>query len=137
MRTLCGARTPLSSFPLSLLLQAVMSFHAAGGNVGDTCKIPLPRWVLDIGLQDPDIFFTDRQGVRNRECLSLGCDDISLDEFDRTPVDMYGELVGRFVDEFQVSLSALASRPAARRLLLLSLPARLRTRVLAPYAGHD
>jgi hypothetical protein len=27
-----------------LKVQAVMSFHAAGGNVGDTCKIPLPRW---------------------------------------------------------------------------------------------
>ncbi len=26
-----------------LKVQAVMSFHAAGGNVGDTCKIPLPR----------------------------------------------------------------------------------------------
>lgn len=25
-----------------LKVQAVMSFHAAGGNVGDTCKVPLP-----------------------------------------------------------------------------------------------
>lgn len=29
-----------------LKVQAVMSFHAAGGNVGDTCKITLPRWVV-------------------------------------------------------------------------------------------
>lgn len=34
-----------------LKVQAVMSFHAAGGNVGDTCKIPLPKWVHEIGEQ--------------------------------------------------------------------------------------
>lgn len=31
-----------------LKVQAVMSFHAAGGNVGDTCKISLPKWVLEV-----------------------------------------------------------------------------------------
>jgi len=44
--------------------QAVMSFHAAGGNVGDTCKIPLPKWVVDIGDRNPDIFYTDKQMYR-------------------------------------------------------------------------
>jgi len=44
-----------------LKVQAVMSFHAAGGNVGDTCKIPLPKWVVDIGERNPDIFYTDKQ----------------------------------------------------------------------------
>lgn len=34
-----------------LKVQAVMSFHAAGGNVGDTCKIPLPKWLHEIGDQ--------------------------------------------------------------------------------------
>jgi hypothetical protein len=53
-----------------------------------------------------------RQGVRNRECLSLGCDDVSLDEFDRTPIDMYRELMQRFVAEFQVRAGAKkAERP--------------------------
>lgn len=33
-----------------LKVQAVMSFHAAGGNVGDTCKIPLPRCATQAGL---------------------------------------------------------------------------------------
>lgn len=36
-----------------LKIQAVMSFHAAGGNVGDTCKIPLPRWVLQVRSAPP------------------------------------------------------------------------------------
>lgn len=34
-----------------LKAQAVMSFHAAGGNVGDTCKIALPKWVLEVFMQ--------------------------------------------------------------------------------------
>jgi len=29
-----------------LRLQVVLSFHACGGNVGDSAQIPLPRWVL-------------------------------------------------------------------------------------------
>ena len=31
-----------------LKVQAVMSFHAAGGNVGDNVNIPLPDWVLQV-----------------------------------------------------------------------------------------
>ena len=45
-----------------LKVQAVMSFHAAGGNVGDTCKISLPKWVQSVGGEDPDIYYTDRAG---------------------------------------------------------------------------
>ena len=56
-----------------LEVQAVMSFHAAGTNVGDTCTISLPPWVLRCGDEDEDIFYTDAAGVRNRECLSTGC----------------------------------------------------------------
>lgn len=63
-----------------LEVQAVMSFHAAGTNVGDTCTISLPQWVLAAGEDDPDIFYTDAGDPtaeiaprRNRECLSTGC----------------------------------------------------------------
>lgn len=83
-----------------LRVQAVMSFHAAGGNVGDTCKIPLPKWVLDIGEKNPDIFYTDKSGHRNRECLSLGCDEVPL-FWGRTPVDVYRDFVDAFCDKFQ------------------------------------
>ena len=31
-----------------LRIQAVMSFHACGGNVGDYAQIPLPDWVLKV-----------------------------------------------------------------------------------------
>ncbi|KAE8726735.1 Beta-amylase 7 [Hibiscus syriacus] len=59
---------------LKLKLQVVMSFHECGGNVGDDVCIPLPHWVAEIGRSNPDIFFTDREGRRNTECLSWGID---------------------------------------------------------------
>ncbi|CAA6655587.1 unnamed protein product [Spirodela intermedia] len=51
-----------------------MSFHECGGNVGDDVCIPLPHWVSEIGRSNPDIFFTDREGRRNPECLTWGID---------------------------------------------------------------
>ena len=51
-----------------------MSFHECGGNVGDDVSIPLPDWVIEIGKSNPDIYFTDREGRRNTECLSWGID---------------------------------------------------------------
>ena len=59
-----------------LKVSATMSFHAAGGNVGDTCTVPLPPWVLAAGEREPDMFYTDAAGHRNRECLSLGADEV-------------------------------------------------------------
>ena len=76
-----------------------MSFHAAGCNVGDTCSISLPPWVHEIGDQNPDIFFTDRHGYRNRECLSLGCDDEPV-LAGRTPLRAYETFVRAFCDRF-------------------------------------
>lgn len=51
-----------------LKLQVNFCFHADQRN-------SLPAWVLEIGEQLPDIFFTDKAGVRSGECLSLGMDD--------------------------------------------------------------
>lgn len=61
-----------------LALQAIMSFHQCGGNVGDVIYIPIPKWVREIGESDPDIFYTNYKGVRNEECLSLGVDNQPL-----------------------------------------------------------
>ena len=36
---------------IGLRIQAVMSFHACGGNVGDYAQVPLPEWVLKVGLR--------------------------------------------------------------------------------------
>ena len=52
-----------------------MSFHQCGGNTGDSCYIPLPHWILEVGKECPDIFFTNQRGGRNKEYLSFGVDE--------------------------------------------------------------
>ena len=71
----------------------------AGNNVGDCCRISLPRWVLEAGERDPDIFFTDSSGYRNRECLSVGC-DLQPVLAGRTPVQAQADFIAAFADEF-------------------------------------
>ena len=65
---------------IGLKIQAIMSFHQCGGNVGDSVFIPLPKWVLAIGDEDPDIIYTNRSGTRDREYLSSGIDNLALFE---------------------------------------------------------
>ncbi len=105
-----------------LKVQAVMSFHAAGGNVGDTCKIPLPRWILDIGDKDPDIYYTDKSGHRNRECLSLGCDEVPI-FWGRTPVDMYSDFIEAFVENFHPLFGGCSDACTLRMRRMHPLPA--------------
>lgn len=93
-----------------LRVQAVMSFHAAGNNVGDICHIPLPPFVLEVGRQNPDIFYRDREGRVNEECLSLGCDDEPLFSNNDTPIMKYQKFMMAFVQEFEELIGA--SRPA-------------------------
>uniref|UniRef100_A0A5B6Z987 Beta-amylase n=2 Tax=Davidia involucrata TaxID=16924 RepID=A0A5B6Z987_DAVIN len=84
---------------LKLKLQVVMSFHECGGNVGDDVCIPLPHWVAEIGRSNPDIFFTDREGRRNPECLSWGIDKERVLR-GRTAVEVYFDYMRSFRVEF-------------------------------------
>ncbi|XP_044490669.1 beta-amylase 7-like isoform X3 [Mangifera indica] len=84
---------------LKLKLQVVMSFHECGGNVGDDVCIPLPHWVAEIGRSNPDIFFTDREGRRNPECLSWGIDKERVLR-GRTAVEVYFDFMRSFRMEF-------------------------------------
>jgi len=61
-----------------LKLQAIMSCHQCGGNVGDIVNIPIPQWVRDVGEANPDIFYTNRRKMRNIEYLTIGVDDQPL-----------------------------------------------------------
>lgn len=66
-----GSQRPCSTRALAACcqrLQVVFCFH---GNAKHT----LPPWVLAQGQECPDIFYTDREGNRNTECLSLGVND--------------------------------------------------------------
>lgn len=84
---------------LKLKLQAVMSFHECGGNVGDDVHIPLPQWVAEIGQGNPDIFFMDREGRSNSECLTWGVDKERVLR-GRTAVEVYFDYMRSFRVEF-------------------------------------
>lgn len=78
-----------------LMIQAIMSFHQCGGNIGDAVYIPLPEWVLALGESNGDVFYTNRVGNRNPEYLSLGVDNQPL--FDgRTAVEIYSDFMASF-----------------------------------------
>ncbi|WVZ55422.1 hypothetical protein U9M48_006082 [Paspalum notatum var. saurae] len=80
-----------------LKVQAVMSFHQCGGNVGDSVTIPLPKWVLEEMDKDQDLAYTDRSGRRNYEYVSLGCDALPVLK-GRTPIQCYADFMRAFRD---------------------------------------
>ncbi|KAF9685476.1 hypothetical protein SADUNF_Sadunf03G0058500 [Salix dunnii] len=83
-----------------LKLQVVMSFHQCGGNVGDSCSIPLPPWVLEEMSKNHDLVYTDKSGRRNPEYISLGCDSLPLLS-GRTPIQVYSDYMRSFRDRFK------------------------------------
>jgi len=89
----------------NLKVQATMSFHQCGGNVGDQCNVNLPNWVLSVGNNNPDIFYTDQHGNRDHEYLTCGVDDLPLFS-GRTPVRIYTDYIANFVRTFQPLLAS-------------------------------
>ncbi|KAE8683958.1 Beta-amylase 3 [Hibiscus syriacus] len=83
-----------------LKLQVVMSFHQCGGNVGDSCSIPLPPWVLQEISKNPDLVYTDKSGKRNPEYISLGCDSVPVLR-GRTPIQAYTDYMRSFRERFR------------------------------------
>ncbi|KXZ55155.1 hypothetical protein GPECTOR_3g303 [Gonium pectorale] len=95
-----------------LKVQAVLSFHACGGNVGDTVQIPLPEWVLQCAEADPDLFFADRPrngglGNRNREYISIWADDAPGVLRGRSPIQCYEDYMVSLRDTFSQELGAV------------------------------
>ncbi|CAA3027576.1 beta-amylase isoform X2 [Olea europaea subsp. europaea] len=88
-----------------LKIQAIMSFHQCGGNIGDAVYIPIPHWILAIGEKDPDIFYTNRSGTRNQEYLSLGVDNLPLFG-GRTAVEIYSDYMKSFRENMSDFLEA-------------------------------
>ena len=90
---------------LGLQLQVVASFHACGQNVGDTYKVPLPKWVHETQEAGADVFYRDRGRRTNPECLSLGVDDVAVFPSRepgrlRTGVEVYRDFLRAFRAEF-------------------------------------
>lgn len=80
-------------------LQVVMAFHEYGGPDTGGIFISLPQWVLEIGKSNQDIFFTDREGRRNSECLSWGIDKERVLK-GRTGIEIYFDFMRSFRTEF-------------------------------------
>ncbi|WOL04907.1 beta-amylase-like isoform X4 [Canna indica] len=78
-----------------LKLQAIMSFHQCGGNIGDGVYIPIPQWIRSIGESNPDIYYTNRSGARNQEYLTIGVDNQRIFE-GRTAVELYRDFMKSF-----------------------------------------
>eukprot|EP01100_Stratorugosa_tubuloviscum_P009619 TRINITY_DN402_c0_g3_i1.p1 TRINITY_DN402_c0_g3~~TRINITY_DN402_c0_g3_i1.p1 ORF type:complete len:454 (-),score=184.89 TRINITY_DN402_c0_g3_i1:155-1516(-) len=73
---------------VGLKLQAVASFHQCGTNVGDSCYILLPQYVLDVGNKNKSIWYTDQQYGIDKEYISLGADHVPLFN-GYTAIDLY------------------------------------------------
>lgn len=61
----------------------IMSFHQCGGNVGDTCNIPLPKWIWEHfnGIPPNDLMYKSEQGNYSKEYISLWADDLVLPQY--------------------------------------------------------
>jgi len=85
---------------IGLKVQFVTSFHQCGGNVGDTCNIPLPKFVNT----QRDIWYKDQQGNEDKEYISLFADNVSISG--RTPVQMYGDWFEALARAFEAELGS-------------------------------
>jgi len=85
---------------VGLELQAVMSFHQCGGNVGDSVTIPLPTWAMGPAEQK-GLLYRSRGGVVSRDCLSLSADNESVfpdkQAGTRTALRIYREFMQAFL----------------------------------------
>ena len=64
----CGSSLFLYHDSVTVVLQVHLCFHGNGG-------YSLPAWILEIGTENPDIFFSDRQHDHSLDCLSIGIDE--------------------------------------------------------------
>ncbi|EMS60553.1 Beta-amylase 8 [Triticum urartu] len=83
-----------------LKVQVVLSFHGSGECGSGGVLIALPRWVIEIAQENQDIFFTDREGRRNTECLSWGIDKERVLR-GRTGIEVYFDFMRSFHMEFR------------------------------------
>ena len=61
-----------------LKVQAIMSFHQCGGNIGDDCNIPLPSWLwTGLGVPERELQYRSEADRDNGETLSLWRDAVA------------------------------------------------------------
>ncbi|MCF6193442.1 MAG: family 14 glycosylhydrolase [Kangiellaceae bacterium] len=76
----------------------IMSFHQCGGNVGDTCNIPIPGWIWNhyAGTNADDLKYRSEQNNTSVETVSLWQDSLVISEYEE------------FMNEFENHFSARA-----------------------------
>lgn len=80
----------------NLKIVPVMSFHACGGNVGDTYNVPIPAFARTDASA-----FKDSEGRLDQEYISFGSDDTQFADADnRTPIEMYKDFMTAFKSHF-------------------------------------
>ncbi|XP_025811458.1 beta-amylase 8 isoform X1 [Panicum hallii] len=83
-----------------LKVQVVLSFHGSGETGSGDVLISLPNWIMEIAKENQDIFFTDREGRRNTECLSWGIDKERVLR-GRSGIEVYFDFMRSFHMEFR------------------------------------
>ncbi len=75
-------------------------------------QVPLPKWVLQAGDHDPDLFFMDRPrerwepSQRNREYLSFFADEAPRALKGRQPIQCYTDFMRSFRDTFLADIGS-------------------------------
>lgn len=86
---------------MGLQLQATMSFHQCGGNVGDPLTIPIPAWAMAVA-REKDMLYRNGTAHVSEDCLSLSADACcafpGVNGSLRTPLDCYRDFIAAFVD---------------------------------------
>lgn len=61
----------------------IMSFHQCGGNVGDDCNIPIPKWLWTHfqNYSSTDLRYQSEQGNFSKEYLSLWANAVAIEQY--------------------------------------------------------
>lgn len=89
-----------------LKVRAVLAFHQCGRGPDDTFWIPLPQWVLEEMEKDQGLAYSDKYGRRNKEYISLGCDNLPV-LCGRSPIQAYADFMRNFRDTFRQFLGGV------------------------------
>lgn len=69
-------------------------------------RIPLPQWVLEEMEKDQGLAYSDKYGRRNKEYISLGCDNLPV-LCGRSPIQAYADFMRNFRDTFRQFLGGV------------------------------
>lgn len=88
----------------------LLSFHQCGGNVGDDCMIPIPKWIWTHfpEVAPETLKYISEQGNASSEVVALWADQFVIPEYEEFMVAFRQHYRDRaeIIDEIQISLGA-------------------------------